>query len=335
MPHHVRLFGVAALTVMLAACSTPPPPATTATTPPNPWWQRGVIYQIYPRSFQDSNGDGVGDLKGITSRLDYLKDLGVDALWLSPIFPSPMADFGYDVSDYTNIDPRFGTMADFDALVAAAHTRGLRVLLDYVPNHTSNQHPWFVESRKSRDNPKRDWYVWRDPGPRRRAAQQLGRRLRWTGLDARQGDRSVLLPRVSEGTAGSQLAQPGRAEDDVRRDPLLARPRRRRLPRGHDLAAARGRSAAGQSRQSRTFVQTCCRRSRSRGRTPPISRTPTRSFGACDRCSMSFRTACSSPSSSDRSADSSRTTARPATRRSCPSTSSCSTRRGRRRASRI
>jgi alpha-glucosidase len=129
------------------------------------WWQSGVIYQIYPRSFQDTDGDGVGDLAGIEHRLDYLVDLGVDALWISPIFPSPMVDFGYDVSDYTGIHPLFGTLADFDRLLAAAHGRGLRILLDFVPNHSSDQHPWFLESRSSRTNPKRDWYIWRDPAP--------------------------------------------------------------------------------------------------------------------------------------------------------------------------
>jgi alpha-glucosidase len=127
------------------------------------WWQRGVIYQIYPRSFQDSNGDGVGDLKGIERRLDHLAEMGIDAIWISPIYPSPMADFGYDVADYCDIDPRFGTLADFDALIAAAHARNLRVILDFVPNHSSNRHPWFVESRAARTSPKRDWYVWRDP----------------------------------------------------------------------------------------------------------------------------------------------------------------------------
>jgi alpha-glucosidase len=126
------------------------------------WWKSAAIYQIYPRSFQDTNGDGVGDLPGITARLDDLKALGIDAIWISPIFPSPMADFGYDVADYCGIDPRFGTLADFDALLAAAHGRGMRVLLDFVPNHSSDQHPWFTESRSSRDNPKRDWYLWRD-----------------------------------------------------------------------------------------------------------------------------------------------------------------------------
>ena len=126
------------------------------------WWQRGVIYQIYPRSFQDSNGDGVGDLKGIASRLDYLGWLGIDAIWISPIYPSPMADYGYDVSDYCDIDAIFGSLKDFDGLVASAHARGIKVVLDFVPNHTSDRHPWFVESRSSRANAKRDWYIWRD-----------------------------------------------------------------------------------------------------------------------------------------------------------------------------
>ena len=129
------------------------------------WWQTAVIYQIYPRSFQDANGDGVGDLCGIIKRLPYLTELGIDAIWLSPIFRSPMADFGYDISDYMDIDPLFGTIADFDALLAEAHGRGMKLILDLVPNHTSDQHPWFVESRSSRHNPKRDWYLWRDPSP--------------------------------------------------------------------------------------------------------------------------------------------------------------------------
>ena len=129
------------------------------------WWRSSVIYQIYPRSFQDSDGDGVGDLRGIEARLDHLATLGVDAMWLSPIFPSPMHDFGYDVADYRGIDPQFGTLTDFDALLAGCHARGLKLLLDFVPNHSSGEHPWFVESRSSRDNPKRDWYIWRDPAP--------------------------------------------------------------------------------------------------------------------------------------------------------------------------
>lgn len=129
------------------------------------WWRRAVIYQVYTRSFMDSDGDGVGDLAGITSRLDYLADLGIDAVWLSPIYPSPMADFGYDVSNYTAVHPMFGDLQDFDAMVERAHGLGLKVVLDYVPNHTSDEHEWFVESRSSRENPKRDWYVWRDAAP--------------------------------------------------------------------------------------------------------------------------------------------------------------------------
>lgn len=129
------------------------------------WWQTGIFYQVYPRSFQDTNHDGAGDLQGIIQRLDYLQWLGIRAVWISPIFPSPMADFGYDISDYTGIDPLFGTMADFEALLAAAHGRDMKVILDLVPNHTSAQHPWFLESRASRDNPKRDWYIWKDPCP--------------------------------------------------------------------------------------------------------------------------------------------------------------------------
>jgi alpha-glucosidase len=129
------------------------------------WWQCGTIYHIYPRSFQDSNGDGVGDLPGIIRHLDYLRWLGVDALWLSPIFLSPMADFGYDVADHTAIAPLFGTLTDFDRLVTEAHRRGLKVILDYVPNHTSDQHPWFEASRSSRNHPKHDWYIWHDALP--------------------------------------------------------------------------------------------------------------------------------------------------------------------------
>ena len=131
-----------------------------------PWWQHGVVYQVYPRSFRDASGDDVGDLAGTLSKLDYLSDtLGVAAVWLSPFYPSPMADFGYDVSDYCDVDPLFGDLATFDALMAAAHQRGIRVIVDYVPNHTSDQHPWFQSSRSSRDSPYRDWYVWRDPKP--------------------------------------------------------------------------------------------------------------------------------------------------------------------------
>lgn len=129
------------------------------------WWRGGVIYQIYPRSFMDANGDGVGDLAGITDKLDYVASLGVDAIWLSPFFTSPMKDFGYDISDYRDVDPLFGTLADFKALLAKAHRLGLKVTIDQVISHTADIHPWFVESRASRDNPKADWYVWADPNP--------------------------------------------------------------------------------------------------------------------------------------------------------------------------
>jgi alpha-glucosidase len=129
------------------------------------WWQSGVIYQVYPRSFRDDSGDGIGDLRGIVRQLDYFTWLGVDAIWLSPIFRSPMVDHGYDISDYTDIDPVFGSLDDLHRLLAAAHARRLRVILDFVPNHTSDRHPWFIESRSSRQSPRRDWYLWRDPAP--------------------------------------------------------------------------------------------------------------------------------------------------------------------------
>ena len=127
------------------------------------WWKEAVVYQIYPRSFSDSNGDGIGDLKGITAHLPYLKELGIDVIWLSPIYRSPNDDNGYDISDYRNIMTDFGTMADFDEMLATAHSLGLKIVMDLVVNHTSDEHPWFVESRKSRDNPYRDYYIWKDP----------------------------------------------------------------------------------------------------------------------------------------------------------------------------
>ncbi len=158
------------------------------------WWREGVFYQIYPRSFQDSDGDGVGDLPGITRRLDHLNgsegSLGIDAIWLSPFYRSPMADFGYDVSDYRDVDPIFGTLHDFDHLLEEAHRRGIRVIVDLVPNHTSDRHPWFVASRSSRNDPKRSWYVWADPrsgGPPNNWRAVFGRkRAAWT-LDPASG----------------------------------------------------------------------------------------------------------------------------------------------------
>jgi len=129
------------------------------------WWKHGIVYQVYPRSFQDSDGDGIGDLDGIRARLDHLVSLGVDAVWISPVYPSPMADFGYDISNFCDIDPRFGTLESFDVLVREAHAKGLRLIMDFVPNHTSERHPWFVHSRSARSDPHRDWYIWRDPAP--------------------------------------------------------------------------------------------------------------------------------------------------------------------------
>ena len=129
------------------------------------WWQSGILYEVYPRSFQDADGDGIGDLQGILKRLDYLAALGIRAVWIAPFYPSPMADFGYDIADYCNVDRIFGTLADFNQLVEAIHHRGLKLILDFVPNHTSDRHPWFLESRSSLHNAKRDWYLWRDPRP--------------------------------------------------------------------------------------------------------------------------------------------------------------------------
>lgn len=134
-------------------------------TPVTPWWREAIIYQVYPRSFLDTNGDGVGDLPGITAKLDYIASLGVDIVWISPFFKSPMKDFGYDVSDYCDVDPLFGNLADFDALIAKAHGLGIKIMIDQVMSHTAEAHPWFAESRQSRDNPKADWYVWADPRP--------------------------------------------------------------------------------------------------------------------------------------------------------------------------
>ena len=157
---------VPGMAIALAALALPAiAAARPATATHQPWWNHAVIYEIYPRSFQDSNGDGVGDLNGVTQRLDYLKGLGVDAIWLTPFYPSPNYDFGYDVADYTNVAPEYGTLADWDHLVAEARKRGIRVLVDFVLNHSSAEHPWFQQSRASRTNPKRDWYVWHDPAP--------------------------------------------------------------------------------------------------------------------------------------------------------------------------
>ena len=163
-PLHLILLALLLCTLLSAWClNADPETAETAEAPgSSDWWQHAVFYQICPRSFQDSNGDGDGDLNGITSRLGYLKDLGVDAIWLSPCFPSPQVDFGYDVADYRNIDPRFGTLQDFDRMVSEARKLGIRVFLDLVLNHTSEEHPWFKDSRSSKQSSKRDWYIWED-----------------------------------------------------------------------------------------------------------------------------------------------------------------------------
>jgi oligo-1,6-glucosidase len=147
-----------------------------------PWWKTAVVYQIYPRSFADSDGDGVGDLPGVLARLDYLHRLGVDVLWLSPVYPSPQDDNGYDISDYQNIEPVFGRLADFDTLVGQAHARGMRIVMDLVVNHTSDEHPWFVESRSSKNNPKRDWYWWRPPRPGMLAGQPGAEPTNWASF---------------------------------------------------------------------------------------------------------------------------------------------------------
>ncbi len=207
------------------------------------WWRHGIFYQVYPRSFQDSNADGVGDIAGLIDRLPYLLELGIDAVWLSPIFPSPMADFGYDISDYTGVDPLFGTTADFDALISAAHAAGLKLILDLVPNHTSDRHPWFIASRSSRDDGKRDWYIWREPaadgGPPNNWMSEFGgsawaydaatRQYYYHAFLARQPDLNWRNPEVRQ------------AIHDVMRFWL----RKRRLSGRRDLASDQGRGVSG------------------------------------------------------------------------------------------
>lgn len=155
----IRQYALA-LVVLASVCLTPALDAQQASS--DPWWKHAVFYEIYPRSFQDTNGDGVGDLNGITERLDYLRDLGVDAIWIAPHYPSPLVDFGYDISDYEGVDPTYGTLADFDRLIREADKRHIRILLDMVVNHSSDKHPWFQASASSKTDPKRDWYIWRD-----------------------------------------------------------------------------------------------------------------------------------------------------------------------------
>jgi alpha-glucosidase len=194
------------------------------------WVKQRVIYQIYPRSFMDSNGDGIGDIPGITMKLDYLSSLGVDAIWLSPVNRSPMFDFGYDISDYRDIDPIFGTLADFDTLIEEAHRKNIRLVMDMVMNHTSHLHPWFLESRSSPSNPKRDWYIWRDgkadalPTTGCQASADRPRYDEETG--------QYYLHLLSGPAARRELAQSRTERGHVRRDPLLAGTRRGRLQAG-------------------------------------------------------------------------------------------------------
>ena len=197
------------------------------------WWQEAVFYQIYPRSFADGNGDGIGDFQGMMQRLDYLEDLGIDAIWLSPHYPSPGFDCGYDVSDYTGVAPEYGTLEGFQRFLDGAHQRGIRVILDFVMNHTSHQHPWFIESRSSRDNPKRDWYVWRD-------GKESGLPNNWYspfGGPAWEYDTATgqyyyhfFLKQQPDLNWHNPQSQAGH----VRRGPLLARPRRGWLSPGRN-----------------------------------------------------------------------------------------------------
>ena len=197
------------------------------------WWQRGILYQVYPRSYVDANGDGVGDLPGVISRLDYLEWLGVDALW--PLADLSLADdFGYDVADYTGVDPLFGTLEDFDRLVAQ-RARGLKVVLDFVPNHTSDQHPWFRESGASRDNPKRDWYLWRD-APNNWLSNFGGSAWQFDEATGQYYYHAFLPEQPDLNWRNPEVVQ---AMLEV---PLLARARRRRLPRRRALAPREGRA---------------------------------------------------------------------------------------------
>ena len=174
-------------------------PAETPKATARDWFQRAVVYQIYPRSFADSNGDGIGDLRGIISKLDYLQRLGVDVVWLSPIYTSPQDDNGYDISDYRNVDPLFGTLEELRELTDGLHARGMKLVMDLVVNHTSDEHPWFVESRSSKENPKRDWYWWRPPREVDAGASQAAARPRSRTTGARR----------SPGPRGSSTRPPG------------------------------------------------------------------------------------------------------------------------------
>ena len=283
-----------------------------------PWWKRCVAYQIYPRSFCDTDGDGVGDLEGIRRHLDHLSWLGVDAIWLSPFFRSPMRDYGYDVADYCDVDPVFGDLAAFDALVTDAHERGLRVVIDWVPNHTSEDHPWFVESRSSRHNPKRDWYVWRDARPDGAVPNNWTEALTlgpaWT-LDERTGQ--YYLHNFLPVAARPELGEPRGRRGDARDTALLAGPRRGRLPHGRRQPHRQGPGSTRRGGGSRrTAARRAQRPGRDQGAAPRHPRRPRlvprrphgdRRGDAARRSTRSSitsgRTASTSPSTSRRCSD--------------------------------
>ena len=207
------------------------------------WWHGATLYQIYVRSWQDTNDDGYGDLNGVTAHLDYLSWLGVDGIWLSPTMLSPDEDWGYDVSDYLGVHPELGTLADLDRLIAEAAQQGLRVLLDLVPNHTSSAHPWFVEAVSDPASPHREFYVWADPGPGRRAAEQLAGRDRRVGLDPGRVQRAVLPAQLPAQPARPELVEPRRASGLPGDPAVLVRPGRGRVPDRRRARALQGRPA--------------------------------------------------------------------------------------------
>jgi oligo-1,6-glucosidase len=202
------------------------------------WFRSAVVYQIYPRSFADSDGDGIGDLGGIIEKLDYLAELGAEVIWLSPVYPSPQDDAGYDISDYQDIEPVFGTLAQFDGLLAGVHARGLKLVMDLVVNHTSDEHPWFVESRSSLDNPKRDWYWWRSEIPNDWRSFFSG--PAWE-LDPATGEHYLHLFSRKQPDLGGAVG-------DLHDDELVAGPRGRRLPHGRHQPHLQAAGAAGRRR---------------------------------------------------------------------------------------
>ena len=240
--HWTRKFAIITTAALMLGIALPKAGAQAQSTKPTPaaadeknWWRNAIFYEIYPRSFADSNNDGIGDLKGITAHLDYLKELGVDAIWLSPCYPSPQVDFGYDISDYEAIDPKYGTMADFDHLIAEANKRHIRVLMDMVMNHSSDKHKWFLASRSSKNNPYRDWYVWHD-GKGETATDKGQLPNNWQsdfggpGVGVGREDAPVLLPQVLHSAARPQLEQSQGPPGIQRHHRLLAQEGRGRLP---------------------------------------------------------------------------------------------------------